>query len=283
MSILALAAAALTIAQVAPARRASPAPVPAPAGTQPAPATATQPAAASQPASTQPATQPASTRPASTQPAGDEPPKPAEKISLNFKDAPLDAVLDYLSAAAGFVVVKEGTVEGRVTVMSKQPVTADEAVTLLSAVLKATGSPPSRTAACCGSSRATRRRRGASPSTSARTPRAISPTRRADHAGDPAPQHRRRRSCCTDLKPLLSPDADVTATAASNAIIITDTVVNIRRLAQIIAALDGQEASASDIRIVQLKYANAAAAAKLLSEVFKARAAAGGCRRSRCR
>ena len=44
--------------------------------------------------STAPSTQ-AATRPATTR---------AAKITLNFKDAPLDNVLDYLSDAAGFVV-----------------------------------------------------------------------------------------------------------------------------------------------------------------------------------
>src|SRR5947209_1322823 len=90
---------------------------PAALATQPAAAPATQP-------STQPTTQPAGPE---TQPAT----HPAEKISLNFKDASLDTVLDHLSAAAGFIVVKEGTVDGRVSVTSKQPVSPAEAIALL--------------------------------------------------------------------------------------------------------------------------------------------------------
>ena len=61
------------------------------------------------------------------------------KISLNFKDASLDTVLDYLSQAIGFVIIKEGQVDGRVTVVSKQPVTPEEAVTILNAALRANG------------------------------------------------------------------------------------------------------------------------------------------------
>ncbi len=94
-----------------------------------------KPAASSQPASTQ-----ASTKPSSTQPSGpDNPPKPADKISLNFKDAPLDAVLDYMATAAGFSVMKDGPVEGRVNLVSKQPVTPAEAAVLLGAALKTNG------------------------------------------------------------------------------------------------------------------------------------------------
>src|SRR5947199_4903543 len=77
---------------------------------------------------------------AATQPAkADAQTRPSAKIRLNYHDAPLDAVLDQLSDAAGFVVVKEGTVEGRVTVVSMQPVTAEQAVALLNTVLKANG------------------------------------------------------------------------------------------------------------------------------------------------
>ena len=71
---------------------------PSPAQTAPATAPAAVQAAAAQPASTQAApAQPASSQPASTQPADD--------IRLNFKDMPLNTVLEHLSQVAGFVVV----------------------------------------------------------------------------------------------------------------------------------------------------------------------------------
>src|SRR5207245_91958 len=73
----------------------------------------------------------------------------------------------------------------------------------------------------------------------------------------------------TDLTPLLSADADVTANAASNTIIVTDSSANIHRLVKIIAALDQHHESVSDIKIFQLKYANATSAAKLINDVFK--------------
>src|SRR5947209_18266150 len=71
----------------------------------------------------------------STQPAS----RPTTQLSLSFKDVPIDAVLEYLSEAAGFVVVKEAPVDGRVTVISRRPVNADEAVIMLNAVLKTNG------------------------------------------------------------------------------------------------------------------------------------------------
>ena len=79
---------------------------------------------------TQPARAAGSTQPATTQ---------AVKLSLNFKDAPLDTVLDYLSKEAGFVIVRDGATEGRVTILSKQPVSSEEAITLVNAALKVNG------------------------------------------------------------------------------------------------------------------------------------------------
>src|SRR5881396_2092474 len=46
-------------------------------------------------------------------------------LRLNFRGVPLDMVLNYLSDAAGFIIVLEGKVEGKVDVWSNQPLTKD--------------------------------------------------------------------------------------------------------------------------------------------------------------
>ena len=86
--------------------------------TESAPATA----AASQPA-TEPATQPATNGP----------------LRLNFRDAPLNTVLQYLSEATGLIILETTKVSGRITVTSRQPVSTAEAVALLDTVLKEKG------------------------------------------------------------------------------------------------------------------------------------------------
>src|SRR5437899_2648492 len=98
--------------------------VAAPALAQPAPATA--------PATTAPTTRNANGGAhVTTAPGG--------KIVLNFKDASIDSVLDELSAVAGFIVVKVDQPQGRVTLVSKQPVTPDDSVGLLNTVLNEHG------------------------------------------------------------------------------------------------------------------------------------------------
>src|ERR1700685_2360549 len=68
----------------------------------------------------------------STQPA-------ATQITMNFKDASIDAVLDYLSQTAGFFVIKEVPVTGRVTVFNRTPISPEDAVKYLNSALKNDG------------------------------------------------------------------------------------------------------------------------------------------------
>ena len=72
-----------------------------------------------------------------------------------------------------------------------------------------------------------------------------------------------------DLIPLVGTDADLTANGGSNSIIMTDTSANIRRVAQIISQLDKRDSTDNDIIVQQLKYADAAATAKLILDIFK--------------
>ncbi|HPP13112.1 MAG TPA: hypothetical protein PKW42_10310, partial [bacterium] len=70
---------------------------------------------------------------------GPGPATPGKGILLNFRDASLDSVLEYLSEVAGFSVVRETPVEGRITVMSRQPLSVEDAVSLLNVALKEKG------------------------------------------------------------------------------------------------------------------------------------------------
>src|SRR4051812_35711394 len=47
-------------------------------------------------------------------------------IMINAKDVSIDSILDELSTVAGFIVVKVDQPQGRVTLVSKQPVPAED-------------------------------------------------------------------------------------------------------------------------------------------------------------
>jgi type II secretory pathway component GspD/PulD (secretin) len=199
------------------------------------------------------------------------------KLRLNFRNAPLDMVLNHLSEAAGFIIVLETEVKGRVNVWSNQPVTQEEALDLLNSVLNHNGYAAirnERTLTIVSKDDAKRRdlpvRMGSDP---ARIPRSdemvtqILPVRYINAA-----------QVSRDLQPLLPESATMTANEGGNALVITDTQTSIRRLAEIVRALDTALSSVSAVRVFQLEYADARALANVIRELFQPQdtRAAGG-------
>ncbi len=192
------------------------------------------------------------------------------QISFDFENASVDAVLQHLSDVAGFIVLKDtgiGPISGRVSVMSKQPVSPDEAVELLNTVLKNSGYTVIRMGRILKIVAFDKAKKSDLPVFFGSDPAQIEPTddlvtwiipvRSVDAV-----------KLKTDLEPLIGTDADVSSNAGSNTIIMTDTKANIRRVVQIISNLDKRDATQNTIRVKQLKYADATAAAKLINDIF---------------
>jgi general secretion pathway protein D len=205
----------------------------------------------------------ADTPPPATQPAT----QPVAHVRLNFKDTPIDAILEHLSQEAGFVIVKDAPVDGRVTVISLQPVTADEAVTLLNTVLKANGLAAIQNGRTLRIVAREKAKKSNIPVHYGADPAAIEPTDELITQVIPI-KNVDAVKLRQDLTPLIGNDADVTANGGSNAIVITDTSANIRRVVEIISTLDRHDAGTSEIRIIRLRNASSAAAAKLVLSIF---------------
>lgn len=235
-----------------------------PALAQPVPA-ATRPAVAA----TQPATAPA-TRPANnlhgitTQPGGG--------LKLNFKEASIESVLDELSAAAGFIIIKDvdKRIEGKISLTSTgQVVRPDEAIALLNSVLVKPGYAAIQQGRILKIVDRTKARKLAIPVLKGNDPKDIEATDELvtwviPLKGADAMQLK------NDLAPLINTtDADFSANASSNTLIITDTKANIKRVVEIVHNLDTSVADmAAEVKVVQLQYANAASTAKLITDVF---------------
>jgi len=186
---------------------------------------------------------------------------------LNFQDVSIDVILNELSEVAGLIVVKEVKPEGRVTLVSKQPMNAEEAVSLLNTVLRNAGYAAikqERILKIVAKDSAKRLnipvRTGSDPSKIAMTDELITQVISLRYAD--ATQLK------TDLQPLINTEADFASNASSNALVITDTSANVRRVVEIVAALDTSVADSVDVKVYQLKYSNATNAAKLFNEVF---------------
>ena len=189
-------------------------------------------------------------------------------ILLNFRNAPLETVLRYLSDAAGFHIVLETTVGGNVTVISSHPMTKDEAVDLLNAVLNKNGLAAIRNEQFLTILRQSDVRGRnirvkiwdndpASIPNNAEIVTQIIPIRFVEAA-----------QLMRDLSPFVSPTATVIANEAANSIVITDTQANIRHLTEIIKAIDSSAEGETVVKVFTLKFANPNDVATLLSGIF---------------
>ena len=196
--------------------------------------------------------------------AGDE-----ATLKFNFRGAPIETVLDYLSEAAGFIIVLETDVSGTINAWSNQPITADDAVNLLDTLLADKGIAAVRNGKILkivSQDEAQRYnlpvKKGANPNDIPRNDQMVTqiiPVRYADAT-----------QLIEDLNPLLPDDATLTANQSSNALVLTDRQASIHRIAEIITALDTSISSISTIRVFPLQYADAEELAEVIDDIFEA-------------
>lgn len=195
--------------------------------------------------------------------------KDPDGIRLNFQGAALSDVLNYLSEAAGFVIVQEAPVTGTVNVVSRQSLSPEEAVDLVNAVLAEKGYVAIRTGRILKivSRRDAQKRdlpvqTGSDPEKIPRKDEVVTqilPLRYTEAA-----------KLVENLRPLLAETANLSANESSNTILLTDTQTNIRRIAQIIRAIDTSLSSISSIRVYPLQFADAKELATVITQLFAA-------------
>ena len=190
-----------------------------------------------------------------------------DELRLDFRNAPLEMVLNYLSDAAGFIIVLDTRVNGNVSVISSHPMTRDEAVDLLNSELNKNGYAAirdGRTLTIVDKNDAKTRdipvKTGNNPDLipkNAEIVTQIIPIRFVE-----------ARQLVSDLTSFVSPQATVVANEEGNSIVITDTQSNIRHLAEIIKAIDSSAEAETEIRVFRLKYASPTDVAAELESIF---------------
>lgn len=190
------------------------------------------------------------------------------KIVLNFQDALVSDVLEYLSEVAGMVIISDTYPSGRVNLISKQPLDIDEVVSLLSTVLKEQGYAAVRTGRTLKLVTLSAAKNSNIPVTTGNDPDKIPESDEVVTHIVPV-RYANATKLKDDLTPLISDYAVLTSNDASNSLIITDTTSNIKRLVKIIKAVDTQMSSVADVKVFLLKYADADRTAELINEVFK--------------
>ncbi|MDB4816618.1 hypothetical protein OAG93_00245 [bacterium] len=190
------------------------------------------------------------------------------QLMLNFQDVPLQSVLEYMSEAAGFIILGDTKVRGDVTILSKQPLNREEAVDLLDTILNEKGYTAIRRGRILKIVEKDKALIEDIPVKSGADPEDI-PKKdvmvtqiipiRFGNAGQ----------LIENISELLPDYATISANDGSNAIILTDTQTNIRRIAEIVSALDTSISSISEIRVFPLVYADAKQLADVIKGLFQ--------------
>lgn len=188
-------------------------------------------------------------------------------LRMNFRGASLDLVLNYLSEAAGFVIVLDTKVTGKIDAWSNTPLSKDEAVDLLNSVLNRNGYAAirhGRTLTIVNKDDAKTRDipviLESNPDKIPKTDEMVTqimPVRFIEVG-----------QLIKDLQPLVSTATTMSANEAGNSIIMTDTRANINRVAQIIRAIDQGAEDVTEVKVFHLEFADPTEMATLLTSLF---------------
>ena len=190
-----------------------------------------------------------------------------EGFLLNFRGVPLDMVLNHLSDAAGFVIMLETEVKGKVDVWSAKPVSKDDAVAVLNAVLNKNGYAAIRNDKVLTIVARDEAKKREIPVKSGSDP--VSIPKNDEMVTQIIPvRYANATQLTKDLLPLLPTHANMTANESGNALVITDTQASIRRMAEIVKALDTSISSISMVRVFPLQYADSKELATVIKELF---------------
>jgi type II secretory pathway component GspD/PulD (secretin) len=194
----------------------------------------------------------------------------AEKgLILNFHGVPVDTVLNYLSTAAGFVIMRDADTRsgGTVDMQSPTPVSKDEIIGLLNKVLAKndlTAIQDGRTLTimtleAAKSNAGTPVHEWNDDWTSIPQDATVSTWILPLHQLNPT-------QVAKDLSPLRPPGAELNANEGGNALIMTGRGSDVRRFAQILQALD--KSGNGDLEVFLLTYADSKSIAQELKDVF---------------
>ncbi len=193
--------------------------------------------------------------------------EPSDGLRFNFRGAPLETVLNYLSEAAGFVIVLDAPVKGSIDMWSTQPVSRSDAVQLLNLALNKNGYAATLKGRNLVVSTKEEARKRSIPIHTGNDPKQIPDN--AEMVMQIIPLERIDASqAAADLATLLPSSATITANQDSNSLIVTDTQSNIRHIVELIAALDGAAGSVSSMKVFHLKNADPVEMAQLITNIF---------------
>src|SRR5882724_6244553 len=188
-------------------------------------------------------------------------------LRLNFHGVPLENVLNYLSEAAGFIIVLQAQPLANVDVWSDQLLARDEALSILNSALHLQGYAAVLNGRTLRIMTADAARSGKLPVKLGNDPELIPATDQVVTQVIPL-RFIEAKQILKDLQPLVAAQATLIANESANSLVITDTQANIHRLVEIIKAIDLSAEDPIVIRIFHLRNSDPVEMADLLADLF---------------
>ncbi len=188
-------------------------------------------------------------------------------LRLTFRNAPLNLVLDYLSDAAGFIINKETEVKGTVDIYSKHPVTKAEAVDLLNSALNKNGYALVKDGRILNVISLENAKTADTGVAVVSSPDDIQKSDEVVTRIIPV-RHANATQLMQNLQVLLPTTATLSVNESANSLIMVATKTQIRRMLEIVHALDTSMASIATIKVFPLNYADAKQLATIIQQIY---------------
>jgi general secretion pathway protein D len=195
--------------------------------------------------------------------------KPMPTVTLNFVNADIEGVARAMAAIVERQILVDPRVKGTVTLYSEQPLTQREAYLNFLSALRGQGFSVVEVAGLLK----------IVPEAEAKLQTGTVDVGTVKRSGDQVLtqifriQYENANSLVTVLRPLISPNNTINANAGTNSLVITDYADNLKRIGQMIAALDVP--MATDMEAIPLQYAIASDLASVVQKLADGGGGAG--------
>ncbi len=190
----------------------------------------------------------------------------ADRVTLDFVNADIGAVIRAIGQFTGRTFIIDPRVKGTLTLVTERPVTRKQAYDELLSALRMQGFTLVESPEPGGIARVVLEADAKLQGSRVVSPAAVAP------AGDQVVtqvfrlQYASASNLVPVLRPIIAPNNTITAYPADNSLVITDYAANLRRLAQIIEAIDTP--ASARIAVLPLQHAIASDLAALLDKIL---------------
>ena len=188
-------------------------------------------------------------------------PAQADNLTLNLRDAEIQTLIDLVAEETGTNFIVDPRVRGRVSVVSGRPVARDELYDLFLGVLKVYGFAAVRGEAATKIVPDVQAKQAEVPNLFAdqrlRDDDIVTHVIQTEHVS--------AAQLVPILRPLVPQGGHLAAATETNALLVSDTAANVRRIRDLVARID--QPAADGFEVIQLRHANAGSLATKLREL----------------